>query len=190
VRELLARRSSQFRLVGLTFDDGYADFARSAMPILAEFGFTATVFPVAGGLGGSNEWDQGPRRPLMTGKQLESVHAAGHEVGSHGMRHVPLVSVPPERRVDELIHSKSVLEQAVQAPVTGYCYPYGRLSPETVAAVREVYDYGCAVAVRPLNNPWALPRFHVGDSDGPLALMAKLALRPLRERIQASDSCE
>jgi peptidoglycan/xylan/chitin deacetylase (PgdA/CDA1 family) len=32
--------------VGLTFDDGYADFVVHAMPILRHFGFTATVFPV------------------------------------------------------------------------------------------------------------------------------------------------
>src|SRR5262245_45277787 len=47
-----AQRGSTKGLVGLTFDDGYADFPRHVVPVLARFGFTATVFVVAGRLGG------------------------------------------------------------------------------------------------------------------------------------------
>ncbi len=59
VRDLLAARAAGAGkgLVGLTFDDGYADFARHALPVLQRFGFGATVFVIAGRLGGDNAWD-------------------------------------------------------------------------------------------------------------------------------------
>jgi hypothetical protein len=74
--------------VGLTFDDGYADFATTAVPILRRYGFTATVYVLADRLGGVNEWDQGaPRERLMTAVQVRAVASAGMEVGFHGLRH-------------------------------------------------------------------------------------------------------
>src|SRR4051812_40916121 len=41
----------------VTFDDGYADFARNAWPTLKRLGVGATVFLVASRLGRTNEWD-------------------------------------------------------------------------------------------------------------------------------------
>jgi peptidoglycan/xylan/chitin deacetylase (PgdA/CDA1 family) len=184
VRELRERRSRRARVVGLTFDDGYADFATTAVPILAEFGFSATVFMVAGQVGGGNDWDPPPHRPLMTAEQLRAVHEAGHEIGSHGMRHVRLPGLPREALEEELGASRAALERIVQSPVAGFCYPYGELNPETVAAVRDTYDYACAVKSPPQVSDWSLPRFHVGEVDGPLRFTAKLSLRPVRERLQ------
>src|SRR5690349_1996761 len=70
MRELLAARSTR-GLVGLTFDDGYADFVRHVMPALDRYGFTATVFVVAGALGGTNSWDEpGPRKALMSADEV------------------------------------------------------------------------------------------------------------------------
>src|SRR5438874_9478861 len=64
VAELLAARADHGAagLVGLTFDDGYSDFMHYALPVLARYGFAATVFPLAARLGGVNTWDPaGPR---------------------------------------------------------------------------------------------------------------------------------
>src|SRR5262249_23321631 len=44
------------RAVAITFDDGCASVAEHAAPALAEHGLRATVFCVAGHLGGTNEW--------------------------------------------------------------------------------------------------------------------------------------
>ncbi len=184
MRELLEEHTSRARLVGLTFDDGYADFATTAVPVLADFGFSSTVFMVAGHLGGDNDWDPPPRRPLMTAEQLRAVEDAGHEIGSHGMRHVRLVGLPPQALAHELKESKTVLERVARAPVTGFCYPYGALDCESVAAVRSEYDYACAVDARTPVNQWAIPRFHVGEADRRFRMAVKLTVRPFRERLQ------
>ena len=46
LRELLAAsdRGTAAGLVGLTFDDGYADFLDHAVPVLARHGMTATLY--------------------------------------------------------------------------------------------------------------------------------------------------
>lgn len=63
VSELLTA-PSRTGLVGLTFDDGYADFVDHALPVLARHDCGATLFVLPGRLGGDNAWDPlGPRKP-------------------------------------------------------------------------------------------------------------------------------
>ncbi|GAA2435326.1 polysaccharide deacetylase family protein [Actinomadura vinacea] len=167
-------------LVGLTFDDGYADFATRAVPALVRFGFTATVFAVAGHVGQYNTWDSGPPKPLMTAGQLRAVADFGMEVASHGVRHVSLPGAPAEEVRDELQQSRFALEEIVQRPVTGFAYPYGHVSPRDVTEVRIAgYDYACAI--RP-DEPsrHALARTYVGERDRGLRLRAKVVRHELQ----------
>jgi peptidoglycan/xylan/chitin deacetylase (PgdA/CDA1 family) len=111
VRELLDARTegNSRELVGLTIDDGYEDFLTCALPILDRCGFTATVFAVAGQLGGTNVWDaDGPSKPLLTTDQLRQVAAAGMEIGSHGYTHVRL-SAASEKQLDDRDHWLDVI---------------------------------------------------------------------------------
>jgi peptidoglycan/xylan/chitin deacetylase (PgdA/CDA1 family) len=177
MRDLLAARrtGSAGGLVGLTFDDGYADFASYAVPILERHGFSATVFPIAGRLGGDNEWDpDGPRKPLMTAQQVRQVADLGMEVGSHGLWHVSLVSVSDSELARELRGSRAALQEISGQEVAGFCYPYGHIDDRVVAAVRSAgYDYGCAIWRSAITGPHALPRTFVGDADSAARLWAK-----------------
>jgi peptidoglycan/xylan/chitin deacetylase (PgdA/CDA1 family) len=177
LRELLTMRGrgSGAGLVGLTFDDGYADFARHAVPILRACGFTATVFPVAQRLGQDNAWDAGgPRKPLMTREQLRQVACAGMEIGSHGLRHVPLPGLADAELDAEIKHSRRVLREISGQDVDGFCYPWGQLDGRVVDRVRAAgYSYGCAVARSTLTSRYALPRNYIGDADSAPRLWAK-----------------
>ncbi|MEU3567852.1 polysaccharide deacetylase family protein [Kitasatospora sp. NPDC036755] len=163
-------------LVGLSFDDGYRDFVEEAMPALAEHGFTATVYVVADRLGGYNDWDrQGPRKPLMTARQVREAAAAGVEIGSHGLTHRRLAGVGARDLAAQVADSRRLLEDVTGSPVDGFCYPYGSFDDAAVEAVAEAgYDYGCAVSPGAHSGVFALPRCYVGDRDGPLHLTAKL----------------
>ncbi|WP_067831344.1 polysaccharide deacetylase family protein [Actinomadura kijaniata] len=184
VRELLdAQAAGSARgLVALTFDDGYADFATRVTPLLVRYGFTATVFMVAGHVAGRNEWDDGPRKPLMDHQQLRAVADVGMEVASHGLRHRRLPDLTESELHEELHGSRDVLERMIDRPVRGFAYPYGVLTAREAEAVEKAgYDYGCAIwDEHPCRH--ALARTYVGERDHRLRLTAKALRHRLRWR--------
>ena len=183
VRELLAAPDPS-RLVGLTFDDGYEDFALLAVPLLRKHGCTATVYLVAGRIGQYNAWEShGPVKPLMDMALIEQCAEAGMELGSHGLRHVRLSGQDPDRLTAEVAESRIALQRLTGQPIDGYCYAYGDLDERAVAAVRAAgYDYACAIRPGPHVGRHALPRFYVGDRDNGPRLTAKRVRAGMRGR--------
>lgn len=177
IRTLNAARQhgAEAGLVGLTFDDGYVDFLRHALPVLHRHGFTATAFVIAGRLGGENAWDAGgPRKALMTAGQVQEAAAAGTEIGSHGLRHVSLNQTTGLALQREQRLSRTILQDVTGTSVGGFCYPYGHLSARVVAGVHDAgYDYACAIWTSELTGHYALPRVYVGEADGGARLRAK-----------------
>ncbi|MFF4171223.1 polysaccharide deacetylase family protein [Streptomyces sp. NPDC001744] len=171
-------------LVGLTFDDGYADFADAALPLLRRHGFTATVYVLPGRLGGENGWDAaGPRKRLLSGDAVRRIARAGMEIGSHGLTHVPLPEADDRTLAAETLRSRELLEELTGGPVEGFCYPYGRFDRRAMRAVREAgYRYACAIDPGPYTGAYALPRVHIGENDTSWRLAAKRLLHPLRRR--------
>jgi peptidoglycan/xylan/chitin deacetylase (PgdA/CDA1 family) len=163
------------RFVGLTFDDGYADFVDYALPALTRYHFTATVFVLAGRLGGDNAWNaKGPRKPLMTPDQVRQVAGAGMEIGSHGLRHVSLPSVGDEELAAELLQSRHILQEITGQNVGGFCYPYGHLDSRVVSGVQAAhYDYACAIWSAEFTGQHAIRRTYIRDADSPPQLRAK-----------------
>ncbi|MQA86498.1 MAG: polysaccharide deacetylase family protein [Streptosporangiales bacterium] len=177
MRELLEarRRGRSAGLVGLTFDDGYADFAVHALPVLTRYRFTATVFVIAGRLGGDNGWEaEGPRKTLLTTDEIRGIAAAGMEIASHGLRHVKLSAASVTALAEEVARSREILRAITGEEIGGFCYPYGDLNARAVDAVRAAgYDYGCAVSLSEFLGQYALPRTYVGDRDASLRMAAK-----------------
>ena len=102
--------------VVLTFDDGYADFASVAVPVLQREGFVATDYVVGGFIG---------RPGYMTAAQVRQVAADGMVIGAHTMHHVDLASDPPSLAWIEISASRALLQQLLQRPVSDFAYPYG-----------------------------------------------------------------
>lgn len=186
--ELLAarRQHCDAGLVGLTFDDGYDDFLRYALPVLQRYGFSATSFVIAGRLGGVNSWDaRGPRKPLMTAAQLRAVAAAGIEIGSHGLRHVRLNYAADPALIREQRLSRQILQDITGSAIDGFCYPYGHLNGRVVDGVHDAgYEYACAIWASELTGQYAVPRMYVGDADGAARLRAKW----LRHRLTCANA--
>jgi peptidoglycan/xylan/chitin deacetylase (PgdA/CDA1 family) len=163
------------RLVGLTFDDGYADFAEYALPVLARYGFTATLFVVAGRLGGDNAWDpDGPRKALLTTDQVLQMANAGIEIGSHGLGHVSLPAVTDVELAAETATSRDILRRITGQDVAGFCYPFGHADRRVIGTVQDAgYDYACTVQSAADAGRHALPRTYIGDADSPPRVLAK-----------------
>ena len=176
MRELLGRGHAEPgpRLVGLTFDDGYADFAEYALPVLQRHGFTATAFVVAGCLGEENVWAEPPHKPLLSTDQVRLVAEAGVEIGSHGLRHVSLVPLTDAELAEEVVSSRRILQEISGQQVPGFCYPHGHHDARVVRCAQAAgYDYVCAVGYSPFTGTLALPRIYVGNGDTPARLWAK-----------------
>lgn len=171
-------------LVGLSFDDGYADFLDGALPLLRRHECTATAFVLPGRLGGDNAWDAlGPRKPLLDADGIRAVVAAGMEVGSHGLLHTDLTTADDETLEREAGKSRALLADLSGTTPAGFCYPYGTVDARAVEAVRAAgYAYACAIDPGPLTGVHALPRVHIGAQDSSVRLYLKRALHPLRRR--------
>jgi peptidoglycan/xylan/chitin deacetylase (PgdA/CDA1 family) len=184
IGELLDARAegSARGLVGLTFDDGYQDFFRYAMPVLERYGFAATVFVLSGRLGGHNEWDPlRQRKKLLTADEIRNVADAGMEIGSHGLTHLSLPDVDDAVLSAETVNSRATLGELLGQPIRGFCYPYGNLDGRVVTAVQAAgYEYACATEPSHAIGRYALPRTSVQESHTAWRLYAKWLRSGLR----------
>jgi peptidoglycan/xylan/chitin deacetylase (PgdA/CDA1 family) len=101
----------------LTFDDGYADFYTTALPILKSHDFKATAYIVSGFVG---------RGGYMNGDQIREADRSGIEIGSHSVNHANLARSSLGSVRAELVDSKRNLEQLLGHPVNAFCYPSGK----------------------------------------------------------------
>jgi peptidoglycan/xylan/chitin deacetylase (PgdA/CDA1 family) len=176
VSDLLATSDCPTRRFGVTFDDGYASTARFALRTLTELGIPATVFVVAGAIGGRNVWDErrGDRmEPMLSLQELRQMIAQGLEIGSHGMTHALLTETSAAQLKGEVFDSKKVLEDLLGRPVAGFSYPYGVWDARVREAVVQAgYQYAVVTAlsvVTPSVDRFAIPRINVRwNAAGPL----------------------
>lgn len=129
------------KVFGITFDDGYENNLRCALPILKRYGFSSTCYIVANQVGKTNRWDleRGVIQvPLMDAQQLRAWVDAGQEVGSHTLNHANLETLSEAEQAMEISQSKTQLEALVyqKAGVQHFCYPYGGLNITAVQNVR------------------------------------------------------
>ena len=116
------------RPVALTFDDGYADFATTAAPIMKALGITATNY-VPTGLVGQDRY--------MSWADIQSLDAAGFEMAAHTEMHVDLSKATYSRAKLEIEGAKADLESHLGHQVVDFAYPYGGFNKSVVELVRE-----------------------------------------------------
>ncbi len=146
--------------LALTFDDGYEDNLRVALPILERLGLKATVFVATGFLGTPRTIERyrecrGDDR-MLDWAQLGEMRARGHEIGGHGRHHRELASLPAAEAEAEVEGcALDIAKHTGQRPRL-FCYPRGSESP----AVREIVaarGFEAACTVYPGCNPPGTP---------------------------------
>jgi peptidoglycan/xylan/chitin deacetylase (PgdA/CDA1 family) len=114
--------------VGISFDDGYVNVLEHGLTPLAQHGYRAIQYIVAGAIGGRNDWDiaqgEAPER-LMDRAQIRAWLDAGHRIGSHTLSHARLTQLDPAAAREEIGASRRQLEDLFGVAVEHFCYPYG-----------------------------------------------------------------
>jgi peptidoglycan/xylan/chitin deacetylase (PgdA/CDA1 family) len=187
--------------VALTFDDGFANFAEVAAPVLARHHLPATVFVVTEHVGGTNAWRGAcahdiPTLPLMDWDALGRVSEMGISIGAHSRTHPHLTELPPSALAGEMDGSADVIERELGVRPATIAYPYGSVSDVVVAAA-EGFRWGLTTEMRTLDaheHAACLPRldmyyFRTGnwlEAYGSVRFRQYLWLRSSARRVRAA----
>ncbi len=162
--------------VSITFDDGYADNCRFALPLLIDEQIPVTYFVASDHVLYRTPFphDLVLGRPLTpnTAGQLRRLAEQGVEIGAHTRTHADLGRVYAHELLwDELAGSKEAIEQMTGKPVRYFAFPYGQhanLSIQAFQAARKCGFEGVCSAYGGYNFPgddaFHLQRIHA-DND-------------------------
>ena len=154
----------------VTFDDGTADLADVATPLLVRHGVPATVYLATKFIDEGIAFpDDGT--PLSWAAARDMASTGLVTFGSHTHGHLLLDRLAPQEAIDELDRSRQLIEDEVGAPAHHFAYPKAvAASPEVEPLVRERYRSAALGGNRP--NPYGrtdvhrLSRTAVQVSDG------------------------
>lgn len=149
--------------VVLTFDDGEASVATTALPVMAARSMTGTVYVTSDWVG---------QRGYLTPDELRALAAAGWTVGAHGVTHRYLSRLDDSELGRELRGSRQALEEILHAPVLHMSLPGGRAEPRVVEAARRA---GYATIATSIPGRWT-PATSLHD----LPRLTVLAQTPLK----------
>jgi peptidoglycan/xylan/chitin deacetylase (PgdA/CDA1 family) len=181
--DLISLEEAQWRIrtanrrpaVSITFDDGYADNCRHAMPLLIEQRIPCTYFVVARnvleGVPFPHDLAQGSILATNSLEQLKDMAAAGIEIGSHGKTHADLGSIADRDEIRFELHSSLVdLQTALGRAVRYFAFPFGHRENLNVAAFSVAAEAGYEAVCSayggfnfPGDDAFHLQRIAVGD---------------------------
>jgi peptidoglycan/xylan/chitin deacetylase (PgdA/CDA1 family) len=157
-------------MVAVTFDDGTADFADVAVPVLIEHRVPVTLYVATDFLERGIEFpDDGV--PLSWAALGDAVSTGLVDVGSHTHHHALLDRLPASDIDGELDRSIELIGEHLDVHAAHFAYPKAVMgSPAADAAVRARFESGAIAGTRVnvagATDPYRLARSPVQLSDG------------------------
>ena len=137
--------------IALTFDDGFANFASEAWPVLRRLGLPATLFVVSGRVGRRNDWNSPgtriPDLPLLDWPELRLLAEDGVELGAHSHTHAKLTALEGERLAEEFTLPLRLIEERTGVKPLTFAYPYGRVNTAVRTKAAKMYEAACGTSM-------------------------------------------
>lgn len=130
----------------LTFDDGYADNALVALPLLQAYGMRATLFVITGYIGQSNRWNTRACYDAqhMNWNDLHRWHESGGDLGGHSHKHYCMTRLGYHELQETVRLNKRLIEKETGVTPRAFAYPYGRFNQAVIDVVRQHYEIAFA----------------------------------------------
>jgi peptidoglycan/xylan/chitin deacetylase (PgdA/CDA1 family) len=165
VRDLLTLPADA-RAIAITFDDGFANFADEAAPLLQARGWPATLFVVTGRVGKDNRWRDItapgiPVLPLLNWDALGALASSGIAIENHTVTHPHLTALDDRSVTDEITAADDAIASRLGRRPEGIAYPYGAHDARSLIVARAGHRWGVTTEYRCLGStedPLALPR--------------------------------
>jgi peptidoglycan/xylan/chitin deacetylase (PgdA/CDA1 family) len=170
------------RYSAVTFDDGFENAIRNAIPELVKRDIPAAVFVTADLLGECAKWWPEPARErhelLATAERLRELPPGLICIGSHTLTHPRLPTLTEIDARRELSQSRMKLEELLNRRVTTFSFPFGAFNQALIDWCRDA-GYERVFTTLPqmaFSTPteFAVGRVSVEPSDWPLEFRLKL----------------
>jgi peptidoglycan/xylan/chitin deacetylase (PgdA/CDA1 family) len=162
--------STSTSMVAITFDDGTADFAELALPVLARHRMPVTLYLATAFIEDNRPFPHGGV-PIPWSALRDACATGLVSVGSHTHRHALLDRLAPKEVDDELDRSIGLIEEQLGATPAHFAYP--KAIPGSFAAdqaVRRRFRSAALAGTRPnrfgATDPYRLARSPIQVSDG------------------------
>ncbi|WDP92890.1 MAG: polysaccharide deacetylase family protein [Desulfobacter sp.] len=147
------RRQIPKKAVMITIDDGFRSAYEVALPILEEFGYTATVFVYTDYIGVSKK--------ALSWADLRILKSKGFTIGSHSVSHSNLIVRDKgetreaflKRRKKEIFLSKQIIDKKLNQETRFFSFPYGKYDSGIIKMAHQA-GYKLAVTVDRGSNPF------------------------------------
>ena len=135
------------RPVLITVDDGFADFASTALPILAEQKLPSTLYVTTGALADRRQDSVLPAAAMLRSADLPVIEAAGVEIGAHSHTHRQIDLLAEDAVAAELSRSRDVLADVLGHHIRSFAYPHGYWRARVRRLVADAgFDSACGLA--------------------------------------------
>jgi peptidoglycan/xylan/chitin deacetylase (PgdA/CDA1 family) len=179
--DLLAAGQLEQRTLAITFDDGFEDVLDNAHGVLADLGFSATVFVATSVVGGDSSYDFAPPgASTMSWEQIRELDTRGVlHFEPHSRTHPDLTELDHADARVEIEESKLELEREIDRETHAFCYPSGFVGPREGELVREAgFRYGltCEPGLNTAStDQYFIHRVHIDGTDSLRDFKAKIA---------------
>ena len=147
----------------ITFDDGYLNNLKLAIPVLQKFEVPSHIFV-------TTDFIESRKKEYLNQNDLKELSKIQNvSIGSHGKSHTKLENLDDNKIESELIESKKFIEDIISKEVNSVSYPHGSFNERVIKIIKNSeYKFGATSVFGSIStnvNKFILPRIDIWSDD-------------------------